>query len=125
MKIPIFVFEYNGKSLYPVLRTKEIPTSVLRTVGIPISVIAYNWIPYMRYCVRLKSLYPLLRTIGLLMNIHIPKIPGSPAAAAKIANQILRMRFCLSLKFLYPLLRTMEIPISVLRTMEIPIAVTA
>ena len=61
--------------------------ALLRTVEISISVTAYNGNPYMRYCVQRKSLYPLLRTIGLLMKIHIPKIPGSPPAAAKIANQ--------------------------------------
>ena len=39
-------------------------------------------------------------TTGLLMKIHIPKIPGSPPAAAKISNQ-------------NPLPCTIEIPISV------------
>ena len=116
-----FRYCVQWKSLYPLLRTMEIS----------ISVTAYNRHPYIRYSVQRKSLYPLLRTIGLLMKIHIPKIPGSPAAAAKISNQnaFLRtmeipfsvtayngnpyFRDCVPLKSLYPLLRTMEIAFSV------------
>ena len=57
----------------------------------------------------------------MLRKIHIPKIPGSPPAAAKIAKQnpLLRttenpyIRYYVPLQSLYPLLRATEILISV------------
>ena len=127
--IPISVTAYNGNPCMRYCVQWKYLYAVLRTTKIPVSVTAYNRNPYMRYCVQRKSLYALLRTIGYLMKIHIPKIPGSPPAAAKIANQnpLLRrmkilisiaaynenpcMRYCVQSKSLHVLLRNMEIPV--------------
>ena len=131
--------EILGSIGRPLLRTKEIlifhtltnfllnlfknPISVqtwksldplLRTLEIPICVIAYNGHLYTRYCVQWKALYPSLRTIEI--PVCVTTYTGNPY-----------VRSCVQGQSLSALLRTMESPISVLRTtiMRITICVTA
>ena len=60
---------------------------------------AYNWNPYIRYCVAWKSLYPLLRTVET--PVSVTGYDGNPY-----------IRYCVQSKYRDPLLRIMEIPIS-------------
>ena len=56
---------------------------------------------WLHYCVPLKSLYPFLHTVEILVYVFAYK--GNPY-----------IRYCEKWKYLYPLLRTMEIPVSII-----------